>query len=213
MCFIARPQAAQDVLCLCSCWLVHHHRLEAPCERAISRNVSLVLWKGGGTDAAQGATRQGRLQDVCCIHCSIDLHASWPCITLLQGARSANRTALELCCRCLRRALGISRREKSLVTDEAFSQVHLHPGLQSHTRCPCCGQSSGHNTCTSQLDATSLSEFCMQALRGRAPHCTSAGDGVHFIDKQDEPPLRRLRLFHNALHPLLKCTPTKHQDW
>ena len=48
--------------------LVYHHGLESAFQRLVLFKILLVFVQGGGTDASQLATRQGRFQDVRCIH-------------------------------------------------------------------------------------------------------------------------------------------------
>ena len=65
---VALLESAKDRYAACLVGLVHRHRLEAAFQRLVLLEVFLVLVERGGTDGAQFATGQCRLQDVGCVH-------------------------------------------------------------------------------------------------------------------------------------------------
>ncbi len=75
--FVPRPQALQDRHRVGHRGLGHLHLLEAPRQRPVPLEVLAVLLPGGGTDAAQAAGFEGRLQEVGGVH-GAPLHRSGP---------------------------------------------------------------------------------------------------------------------------------------
>ena len=61
---VALFQAAQNRHCVVHRWLAHHYRLKPSLQRLVLLDVLAVFVERGGTDAAQIAARQGRLEHV-----------------------------------------------------------------------------------------------------------------------------------------------------
>ena len=66
--FVIGLETLQDLHRIFDCRFIHINLLEAPHQGAVLFKMRAEFLVGGGTDAADGALRQGRLQQVRSIH-------------------------------------------------------------------------------------------------------------------------------------------------
>ena len=83
MVLIALLQSTKDGNAVQRTWFIHHHGLESTFQGLILLEVLLVLIEGGGTNATQFATCQGRLQNIGSIHGAFTLTSTHQGVDLI----------------------------------------------------------------------------------------------------------------------------------